>query len=382
MPGRRGVLIGMERSRTPTRMTERHGLARALVLIALAATATLILQEWVGEATIYSAEMMDRRAELHDALITNELPPGTTWRDFGSNGANIRLASVRLAEWTDRFTPLDLRQAYKAIDSVFLFLSIILLFGLLADREGRVYALLGTTYLVMILPLTYFLHYLAPWDRMSLATWIIGIWLIARNRPGWLAVWLVVAMTVKFDIVLLPVLYFLAWAERDTWKPIALRTATLFAITFGAYAALNLLVPYGSFPRDISTIIAGNFRAMRMHGLAYPPLLGFGLPMLLAAIGFRTADRFARAAALTALPLLAVLFVLTNFQEIRAEVPEIVLLLPAALHGLRRLLEPAGTAEALRVEGAGLLKTTRPREVHVARERADDIELRRSGSGD
>jgi hypothetical protein len=366
-------------------MPQRRGLVRTLLFVALAATVTLIMQEWVGEATIYGSAMMDRRAELHQALMSNEPPPGATWRDLGSNGANIRIAAVRLAEWTVRYTPLDLRQAYKAIDSVFLFLSLVLLFVLLAGRDGPAYALIGTLYLAMILPLTYFLHYMQPWDRMSLLTWIAGIWLVAKARPGWLALWLVFGMIVKFDIVMLPGLYFLAWADRTNWKKIALHTGLLFALTFGIYFLLNWFVPYGTWPRDILAIMRGNVEAIRMHGLAYPPLLAFGLPMVLAAIGFRTADRFARACVVFALGLLGILFVLTNFQEIRAEVPEIVLLLPAALHGLRRLLEPIETAAAtLRPQGGGVVRASHARGTYAQRAEimADDFEVRRTDRAD
>ena len=73
--------------------------------------------------------------------------------------------------------------------------------------------------------------------------------------------------------------------------------------------------------------------------LRYPPLLAFGLPLGLAIYGWRTGDQFSRAGFLMALAiLLGPLFLLTNFEEVRAEMGALFLLLPLALAGLERAM--------------------------------------------
>jgi hypothetical protein len=78
--------------------------------------------------------------------------------------------------------------------------------------------------------------------------------------------------------------------------------------------------------------------------IGFPPLLVFGIPTLLAVAGWRTGDRFQRATAFFALPMCGILFLMTNFIEVRAEMPLYFLLSPLALAGLKRLLEPEPAA--------------------------------------
>lgn len=58
---------------------------------------------------------------------------------------------------------------------------------------------------------------------------------------------------------------------------------------------------------------------------------------MLAVLGYQTADNFARASVQLALIIAAILFLQTSFVEFRAEVPILLLLLPAAWFGVLRL---------------------------------------------
>ena len=73
-----------------------------------------------------------------------------------------------------------------------------------------------------------------------------------------------------------------------------------------------------------------------------PPTLAFGLPIVLAILGYKSSDQFIRASVWFARMITVILIAASNFEEVRAEQMLIPLLAPAALYGLRRILgEPA-----------------------------------------
>ena len=76
--------------------------------------------------------------------------------------------------------------------------------------------------------------------------------------------------------------------------------------------------------------------------IAYPPVLVFLLPVILIAIRIPKDDRFLRGAIIYAGVLLCYFFVASHFEEVRAEIPFLLMILPAALLNLRILLEPEG----------------------------------------
>jgi hypothetical protein len=74
----------------------------------------------------------------------------------------------------------------------------------------------------------------------------------------------------------------------------------------------------------------------------YPATLAFGLPIVLAILGYKSGDQFMRASVWFAGMIAVILVAASNFEEIRGEQMLIPLLSPAALYGLRRVLgEPA-----------------------------------------
>lgn len=144
---------------------------------------------------------------------------------------------------------LPLLKVYHAIDSVALFVALILLFGFLRGWAGRSIATIGVLYVAAILPLTYFLYVFHPWDRVSLVLWLAMLALLRRGRLVPFAIVLAASVAVKYDTVLLPGLYFLAYASRRSWLRVSLTTAALFAVSFGMYAALRFTIPVGSRAR-------------------------------------------------------------------------------------------------------------------------------------
>jgi hypothetical protein len=86
---------------------------------------------------------------------------------------------------------------------------------------------------------------------------------------------------------------------------------------------------------------------MRELYVFYPPLLVFGPTLAFATVGAPFGDRLMRAMALFGALLLIPLFIGSNFVEVRAEMPVLVLLLPAAIAGLRHLVALGDTQNSL-----------------------------------
>lgn len=311
---------------------------RRLVLLAWAAIVTLTMQQWVGAATIYRPDRAPRVEAAHRALLTNAPIDGKPWSANGLNATNIRVVAPFLAEGLHRATGMPVPRAYWLLDTVALFAALVLIVWFLRQVAPDPYALVGALYVTTMLPLTYQLFFYHPWDRLALVAWLLLLGALRAERLALFAALLPVAVAVKYDAVLLPGLFFLATVRRDTLLPVVLRTMALFALSFGTYALLLALRPGGSDPKSIAGQLTTNVRVLLELKLFYPPFLGLALPALLAIIGFGDADRFARAGVVFAALMMVVFALQSNLAEFRAHLPVLLLLLPAALVGLRRLV--------------------------------------------
>ena len=319
-----------------------------LVAITLSVSITLIQQKWVGGMSIYAPERWAVRETMHEAILHNRLPDSVkTWSTIGANGANIRRLTVLAAEAVHRITGMTVHRSYMAIETVALFVCCLLLFAFLEPYTGWPFALAGLLYWGSILPLTYIYHHFHPWDKPSIATWILAL-ICTRNRWWWaLAAVLVVGVATKYDIIVFPALVFVAYVKSDSMMVNARRTALLFAVTIATYLLLRWLVPGGFEPRSLAAQFEANMIALREnHYIMYPPLLALGLPLALAIMGYPTSDQFARACVQLMVVVGVILAVLTNFVEFRAEVPMLVLMLPAAWYGLKRIANNASPVTA------------------------------------
>jgi hypothetical protein len=320
---------------------------RTAITVAWAASITFTMQFWVGRSTIYRPELNDRIADAHEAILHNRVPDGSSWTTYGLNSTNIRVGSVFIAEGISRVSGWSAPTAYRMLDTLALFATLVLLLQHLGRLVPAPYPVIGALAFATTLPLTYQLFYFHPWDRLSLLSWVVLLILLERRRFGLFTIALPLAMLVKFDVILLPALYFLLTvpfpprdADRQGVMRSALATTGLFALTFGTYWALQAWRPGGFEPVALGPLAIHNVTMLRDLKLAYPPLLGLGVPLLLAAVGFSRSERFARSCAVFAVLLLLVFVVKARFEEFRALLPVFVLLLPAALVGLQSVTEP------------------------------------------
>lgn len=245
------------------------------------------------------------------------------------------------AESVHRATGIPVQRVYFWLDTVALFASLMVLYGFLRWWASPAQALAGVLITILILPLTYALHSFHPWDRLSLLIWVALLSLLRAERLLLFALLLVIGMLVKYDLVLLPGLYLLTRLP-DREPRVLVTTAALFLVSIGTYLFIVYAFGAGTGERSIGTQVMHNFEQIRRLKIWYPPLLGFAIPAMLAMAGFSRADRFARGSAGFALLLCIPLFLLSNFAELRAEMPVVVLLLPAGLAGLDRLATGSG----------------------------------------
>src|SRR5687768_1556677 len=331
-------------SRSSWRLTIRR-----LAIVGLIGAATLTMQQRIGDVTICQPLNRAKAETLHRSILANQPPPGLTWDSLGANGTNIRLGAVLIAEGVHRAVGLSIPRSYLLLDTLYLALGLLLFVRYLSGWFRDEYVLIGTLYFIGVLPLTFFLQSYHPWDRLALVFWLLLLLALRAERMLIFAVLLPLSVAIKYDSVLLPGLYFLANVKPSSWRRTTLITAGLFVLSFGTYLGLQLLRTGGFASKSIVEQIGLNFAELRVLLIWYPPLLAFGVPLLLAVIGFRHANRFIQASALFGVLLFIPLFLQSMFAEFRAQVPMLVLILPCALRGLEVLLAPA----AVNVEATG-----------------------------
>ena len=191
--------------------------ARPILLVLVAATLTVLLQSWVGDNTIYSPDSAGTRVEFHNAILKNEPPRGGSWRNAGLYGLNGRVFTVYLAEVVHRSTALSIGKTYFFIDSVALFSIFVLLF-FCRRWVSEPYCVIGMLFFGCVAVLTYHLHVFQPWDRLSLLSWMVLIMLIWENHLLLFVLLLPVAMTIKWDVFVLPALYWLTYVSHANWR--------------------------------------------------------------------------------------------------------------------------------------------------------------------
>ena len=309
-----------------------------MLALALSVSITFTSQKWVGGTSIYAPELEEKREVMHTAILYNELPDSVeSWSSLGSNGLNARVLTVWIAEGIHQVAGLPIHRSYLVLETAALLLCCLLLYAFLEPYTGWPFALGGLLYWGSILSLTYANHHFHPWDKPSIALWLLAL-ICTRQRRWWsLAAVLVVGVITKYDILVFPALVFLAYRRSEPWKTNVLRTAGLLALTVSTFLVLRWLVPGGFEQRDVVRQVMTNLMVIRDGWYFYPPFLAFGIPAVLAAMGYSIADPFAKGCIQLAVLVGLILFLQTNFVEVRAEVPLLLLLLPSAWYGLLRL---------------------------------------------
>jgi len=311
----------------------------------LLATITVGVQTWIGDQTIYSRQLEVKREALHFGILANEAPGGAGWKAVGGLTIQKRIGVIYLAEIIRKHTTLSVGKIYKLLDSAFLFVSLLGLFFFLRRWVPDIYCLLGVLYFSAMLPLTYFFQLFHPWDRLQLAIWIGLLCLVADRQFVLLAIGLFVSVLVKFDTVLLPLFYFAVHFKKNQWLKTCVESMALLILVFSTYFALGQF-----FPAPLDTGVGFNWvsafsqlqknaRTLMDMNVRFPPLLVHALPIFLSLFFLQSKNRFVWTAVAFALGLSVVYIMFSNYEEVRAHMVVLVLVLPSALLNLKNFLE-------------------------------------------
>ncbi len=311
---------------------------RAMLLILLMMVISIVQVNFVGDNTIYSLKSNQRREVLHEAIIHDQ-PPEGGWAAHGANDAiNIRIAIPYLVEFIHRATGVAVVKLYKEVDLVCLWLALLVLFQYLRFWFTEIESTFACLYVGAVLPLTFAYHIYHPYDRASLLAWLLAIWCARAARFGRFLIVTMVAVLVKYDAIVLPGLYFLGNVTARTWRKIFLQTGSAGIVLLAEFILLFIIFHGQFLPHYLAHQIFRNIGLFVSDNISYAPFLAFALPVILSILGYRDSDQFARASLWFAGLVIAILFIATNFEEVRAESMMFPLLAPAALSGLRRVL--------------------------------------------
>jgi len=308
------------------------------LLILLCGAISIIQSDHVGDLHLYSPILQNSRLSSHAAILHNK-PVGHNWGERGDNGVNVRVLTIYTVEYLHRTFDIPHLRIYKFVDMLSIFIFLYLLFFFIRMQLSIELCLISVLFISTIMPLTYSYHSFHPYDRVGLLLWLLFVWAVRMDHFYLTIPVLLLAVLNKYDAVVLPGLYFFAHVSRVKFFRVAGRTSLLFALGFGLYLLLRTLLPGGFVERDIVETAMGNLDMLLRMGVRYPPFLAFGLPICLAIYGWRAGDQFSRAGFLMALAiLLGPMLLATRFEEVRAQMGAMLLLLPLALAGLNRAL--------------------------------------------
>jgi hypothetical protein len=152
---------------------------------------------------------------------------------------------------------------------------------------------------------------------------------------------LFVGTTIKYDIVIFPALYFIYNLSASKWIKVCQKTLLLFVVTFGTFIILKILIPGGFVEKNLWNQAMINLMHFLSYpyAFAYPPVLGFFVPILLTLYGWRSLNKFHICCDILGLLIFIILLILSNFRELRAEMPIVLLIIPSAVNGLKVMLQ-------------------------------------------
>ena len=307
---------------------------------------TAVLQVFVGDLTIYSADLQDSRIRWHWAIVLKFFKDGRTWNEQGANNFLLRPGIVYPAHWLHTEFGLSLTEIYRQFDNFFLFASFLAWMFYLRKWFGRRTVVLATLFLAFNTILTYHYHVFHPWDRPSFLLWILLLYLIREKKPLALFPLFFLAMIIKFDVSSLPLLYALAhYRKSDPDRAIAW-TAALFVFNFVVLSGLRYLFPNAGAPVDMAfleMVFGLNLKLIGEAKFAHPFFLAHIVPFALICCSPPRQDRFIQASTLMALIVLLPHLPFTRLVEVRAQWPVLLLAAPAALKALENVLPDEAT---------------------------------------
>ncbi len=319
---------------TLRRWSQQARLREFIAVALVCAVSTVIVTLIIGDLTVYADGNADRRQQMHTAILENTPPGGKTWEEWGANNLNVRVAVVLLVEKIAVSTGQDRDFVYRLLDLVCLFAALVFTYYTLQRWFAPLPSLAGVLLVCMLLPLTMLDHYFHPWDRPILVLWAALICCLTRHQLFAFACVYVLAVVVKLDSLMGVGMIWFAYVRRDDWLRPTLITAGIGSLGLLALGTLILLLPGGQEAIDIGRQLARNGEVAASLGIAYPPLLVYGLLAVLGLLGWSSGESTPRRLFVFGLVMLIPHLLVTNFVEVRAQVGSVLCLLPLATQGV------------------------------------------------
>ncbi|MCB0338973.1 MAG: hypothetical protein KDD53_05185 [Bdellovibrionales bacterium] len=334
------------RLNAPTLDRENNGVSKKelLCVFILSVWAVLILQNWVGNFTLYKKWDSGKHLVLHQAIVNNTPASGKTWNSMGANGVNGRILVTHLAETLHTWTSQSLSSIYWWIDTLAFTIGLVLLYVFIRFWFDPLLSCFGLVIFSFSGILTYHFHYFHPWDRLALIFWVLALLCIQRHKTIVLAVVLGIGMLNKPDLLFIPLLYCGCNITRETRYSTLAKTCMLFGVTVEVSDGLLYFLPNGldrpklGFFTDTLNFMNSNFSSMADMKFAHPALLAFTIPFFLSTLDLSKKPRMLNASLGFALFSMLVHFSFSNFREIRATYYILLLLLPSALYSFHLLI--------------------------------------------
>ncbi len=241
-------------------------------------------------------------------------------------------------------TALGPRLAFLAAYAVYDGIVFVALFGTLYGYLRRWFppdgSLLAVLFTGATMPVALRDHYFQPWSPLEVVLFTAGLWLASRRRHAWLALVVVAAALNRETALFLVVALLLAdldvlgpWRERPpaAWRGPVLRGALHLGLWLAVFAGLRVALGPAPPAHTLGEIWAINTTAARGLRALATGVLFLGAFWAFAALGWRTAPRFAKNAALVVPAYLVAMGLFGEWHETRLLMTLYPFLLPLVL---------------------------------------------------
>jgi len=151
---------------------------------------------------------------------------------------NIRIAVPYLVEFIHNATGARVVRLYKIVDLVGMWFGLIIFFKFLYTRFTARESALACFYFAATLPLTFAFHSFHPYDRAGFVTWLMAIWCARAKHFLEFSVVSVIGVLIKYDAIVLPILYFLGNSTTQNWRKCLIQSSAMEIVLLAIFGAL------------------------------------------------------------------------------------------------------------------------------------------------
>jgi hypothetical protein len=255
--------------------------------------------------------------------------------------------------------------AYAVFNALAVFASLVAMYYYLREWFPRSGSLIGALFAGGMMQVTYHYQFYQPWSLLEPAFFALGLWLIHREKYGWLLLTIFVATLNRETAAFLALAYLFVsigrWTEarRRGETPalgrLALAAAGPFVVWAVAYFGLVLLRGQAPPLESVAFVFHRNVAGPYVGDSVFNNLLFLGLFWIFVVRGVRRAPKFVLWTAWIVPVYFATVIAFTNWYETRPLMSLYPILIPLGLSfagGFDPSLEPEAREEPGRVPAA------------------------------